>query len=192
GGLVEQHVEARADEIHEHQLDNRAQPGRRGADGHPHEAHLADRRVDDAFGAEAADETARGAQDPAPGVLDSLVLAAAAARHVLAHDDDGRVLLHGLPHGFVERLDEGERAPCHGQPSPASPDRTYTSVRRSAGSGSGLDSAKRTAAAMAAATWSSTPRRSAASRWPSPTARRSNSSSGSRAARTCSLSSLAR
>jgi hypothetical protein len=117
GRLVEERVEAHADEVHEHQLGDGPEPGRRRADRDAEVAHLADRRVDDALGAEPADQPARRAHDAAPGVLDALRLAAAAAGDVLAHDDDGGVALHGLVERLVDGEQERQLASGHGHAS---------------------------------------------------------------------------
>jgi len=102
--LVQQRVEANADEVDEHELGHRTQPGERGPDRRAHEAHLADRRVAHALGPEALQESTGRAHDPAPRLLDALLLPPAAPGHVLAEDDHVGVRLHRE----VERLVDGE------------------------------------------------------------------------------------
>ncbi len=100
GGLVVNLVEADAEEIREHQLGDRAQPGDRGAGGSAHDRRLGDRRVDDPGLAEFTKEPLGHAEDSAIGIGD-----------ILADHDDARVAAHFLSQRLVERL--ADRFQCH-------------------------------------------------------------------------------
>jgi hypothetical protein len=100
-GLVEQRVQAHAEEVHEHDFRHGTQTRGRRAHRHAEEAHLADRRVEDALRAEGFVEPLRGAHDSAPRFLDALILAAAAAGDVLAQQDHVRI--HVTPIAELER-----------------------------------------------------------------------------------------
>ena len=105
GGLVEDLVEADAEEVDEHQLGHRPQAGgggaRRGAD----EGALGDRRVEHPVAAELRHQALGDAERSAPGVV--LAGCAHAAGDVLAHDDHPRVALHLLAQRLVDRLPVG-------------------------------------------------------------------------------------
>src|SRR5437588_9478134 len=102
GGLVEDLVEADAEEIAEHQFGDRSEAGDRGAGGGAHDRGFGDRRVDDARLAKFADEALGDAEDAAIGV--ALTLRRGATRDILADDDDARVAAHLLAERFVQRL----------------------------------------------------------------------------------------
>jgi hypothetical protein len=92
-------LEADADEIDEHDLDQRAHPRLGEADAHAGESHLGDRRVDDAALAEALLQPL-GRAEHAPGAAD--VLAQAQDRLVALHLQrdglgDGRGQRHRQP-----------------------------------------------------------------------------------------------
>jgi len=114
GGLIEQRIEGHADEVHEHQLDDRPQAGGGGADGDAHEAHLADRRVAHAIGTEGLVQAARHSHDSTPGLRDALFLASAAARDVLAEQDHVGIRGQSDVQGLVDRLMQGDDA-AHGR-----------------------------------------------------------------------------
>ena len=101
-GLVVDLVERDADEVHEHQVADRTQPACGGADTHPDEAHLGDRRVDDPLLAVGVEQAVEGVED------------AAVAGDVLADHDDVGVLGHELQQRLVEGLDIRDLA--HRQP----------------------------------------------------------------------------
>ena len=69
GALVEDLVHAAAEEVDEHQLGDRSQPGRGRADRRADETRLGDRGVEDPVAAELLDETLGDAHRPAPGVV---------------------------------------------------------------------------------------------------------------------------
>ena len=94
GGLVEDLVEADAEEIAEHQFGDRPQAGDRGAGGGAHDRRFGDRRVDDPRLAELAEQPLGDAEHAAIGV--ALALAAGAAGDILADHDDARVAAHLL------------------------------------------------------------------------------------------------
>ena len=104
GGVVGDLVGAHAEEAHVHKLDDGTQSCGRRADARPDESGLGDGRVANAVRAELGDEALGQAHRSAPGVDDALVLAARAARHVLAHDDNGGVALHLLSQRLVDGL----------------------------------------------------------------------------------------
>jgi hypothetical protein len=79
--LVAERVEDKAEEVAEHDLDDRAQPAHGRAEGRRGEGELGDRRVDDPLGAEAVDEVRSDVEDPALG-------------HVLAEQHHARVGFH--------------------------------------------------------------------------------------------------
>ncbi len=108
--LVEQRVEGDSQEIHEHQLDDRAKSRERRAHRCTEESHLADRRVADPLGAEPCVEPLRRSHDPAPGLLDSLVGASAAACDVLSQDDDVGIGRQGEMERLVDRLNHEKRS----------------------------------------------------------------------------------
>src|SRR5207245_2341625 len=64
-GLVEERVEADSEEVHEHELDDRLQAGRRSADRSADERGLRDRRIADALGSELLVQTAGDGEDAA-------------------------------------------------------------------------------------------------------------------------------
>ena len=101
GGLVEDLIEADADEIDEHKLRHGAQPGRsrtrRGTDI----GTFAQRRIDDAIAAELAEQPLGDAEHAAPRIL--LAWCARAAGDVLAHQDDCRIPAHFLAQRLVDR-----------------------------------------------------------------------------------------
>src|SRR5450755_4303130 len=82
GHLVEDLVEANANEVDEHQLHNRPEPRLGRADRHAYECRLRDRRIEDSLVTESPGEP--------PGCSED----AAEVRDILAEDDDGVVLLH--------------------------------------------------------------------------------------------------
>ena len=102
GRLVEDLVEADPHEVDEHQFDDRAEPGGRGARRGADERDLGEMRVEHAVGSELRAEALGDAHRAAPGVL--VARGTGAARDVLAHHDDARVALHLLAHRFVDRL----------------------------------------------------------------------------------------
>ena len=79
-----------------HELDDRAQSGKRRADAKAGKAVLGDRRVDDAFRAELLEEA-----------LGHLV-GALIFRDLLAHDEDVLVAAHLLGHGVAQRFADGD------------------------------------------------------------------------------------
>ena len=91
GRLVDDLVVGRVDVVGELDLGDRAEAVHRRADGHPGDAQLGQRRVDDPVGAELLLEAVGGAED------------AAVHADVLAEHDHARVALHL----FVERLVDG-------------------------------------------------------------------------------------
>ena len=93
GSMVERH------EVDVHDLGDRAGAGGRRADRRRRDHLLRDRGVADALRAELLDEALGDAEDAA----------AAPDRHVLAHDEDGRVAPHLLAERLVERLRVGHR-----------------------------------------------------------------------------------
>src|SRR6516165_3289508 len=102
GGLVEDLVEADAEEIGEHQLGHRPQPSHRRPGGRTHDRRLGDRRVDHPRFAEFGEEALGHPEDAAIGV--ALALGGGTAGDVLADYDDSRVAAHFLGKRFVERL----------------------------------------------------------------------------------------
>src|SRR5262249_9436983 len=77
---------------------DRAHPHHRGADGGPDDRRLRDRRVDDAFLAELADEAVRDLERSA---VDA---------DILADQEDARVAQHLLAQPFADRVDVGRLA----------------------------------------------------------------------------------
>ncbi len=92
GHVVVDLVEADAEEVGEHQLDDGTHALGRRADAEADEGRLRDRRVEDPIRPEPVEQPGRGAEDPAVGA------------DVLAEIDDGRITLHllgdGLDHGL--------------------------------------------------------------------------------------------
>ena len=70
GRLVDELVERERHEVHEHDLDDRAKAGLRGADRDAADRGLADRRVADTLGAELLREP--GGRTPRPALRDVL------------------------------------------------------------------------------------------------------------------------
>ena len=91
-GVVEDLVEREQAEVHGHDLDDRPQPGERGADARADEAGLRERGVADPLGTELLE------QPEADGE------AAAVHPDVLAHQEDPVVLAQRLPERLAQRL----------------------------------------------------------------------------------------
>ena len=88
GRLIEDLVEANAEEVAEHQFGDGAQTGDRSAGGGAHERAFGDRRVDDPRLAELPDEALGDAEHAAIRI--ALAVAAGAAGDILAdHDERG-------------------------------------------------------------------------------------------------------
>ena len=113
GALVEDLVHAAAEEVDEHQLGDGAQPGRGGADGRPDEAGFGDRRVEHARAAELLDQALGHAQHATPSLVLRQVIDGGAAGHVLAHEDNSRVLAHGDVHRLIDGLAVRELSCCN-------------------------------------------------------------------------------
>ena len=93
GGHVHELVDAKRDEVHEHDFHDRARTDDGRADRHAGEGGFGDRGVADAFGAELVDQSARDAEGAAVG------------GDVLAHDEDAGILREGLVEGVADELD---------------------------------------------------------------------------------------
>src|SRR5207237_10860628 len=100
--LLEDLVEADAEEIAEHQLGDRPKTGDGGAGGGAHDSAFGDWRVDDARLTELTDQPLRDAEHPAIGI--TLPLGRGAPGDILADDDDTRVAAHLLAQRFIQRL----------------------------------------------------------------------------------------
>ena len=109
GALVEDLVHAHAEEVDEHELGHRPEPCGGRADRRADETRLRDRCVQDALAPVLLDEALGDSKDATPGVLVFEPGYGGAARHVLAHQHDGRVTCHLLVEALVDRLAEGQR-----------------------------------------------------------------------------------
>ena len=102
GGLIEDLVETDAHEIDEHQVGDRPQPGRGGADRSADEGQFGDWRVEHPLASELRHQALGDAERAAPRVL--LAGRAGAAGDVLAHHDHARIALHFLTDRLVDGL----------------------------------------------------------------------------------------
>ncbi len=127
GGLVGHLVHGEAEEVDIHEFRDRSQPRHGSADGGADDSRLADRRVEQAFGAELVDQVLG---DP---------VGAAIEPDLLADDDDGRVGPHSILQGLAERIAVGDL--CHGH-VPCQTRASTRSMRVRRGSGSGSPIAK--------------------------------------------------
>ena len=98
GGLVGHLVHDDAQEVAEHDVDDRPHAGHRGADAEAGEAGFRDRRVDDAVLAELVDQAGQHLERRAR------------LGHVLAHEDDLGIAAHFLGDRFLDRVAERQLA----------------------------------------------------------------------------------
>src|SRR5215831_3525382 len=68
GSLIHDLVVTAADEVHEHDFDNRTQAGHCCANARAKKTHLGDRSIENAFGPKLGNQAARCAKWPSPGV----------------------------------------------------------------------------------------------------------------------------
>ena len=108
GGLIHDLVIAAADEVHEHDLDNRPQAGHRGANASAEKTHFRNRRVEDAFGAKFGNQAASCAKRSAPGVHETEMRAPCGTGDVFAHNNNLGIAAHFLANGFIDGLTETE------------------------------------------------------------------------------------
>ena len=101
GDLVEDLVEANADEVDEHQLGHRPQAREGCATGHADDGGFGDRGVDDTAATKLRGKTGGDAEGAAGGFLDTTA-ATEAAYHVLADNDHAVVAAHLQLQGFVD------------------------------------------------------------------------------------------
>src|SRR5262249_52923858 len=134
-----------ANQIHEHNLDNRPQPRHGRAHRRANKPHLSDGRVKNALWAKLSDQASCSPERPTPGIYKAQVRPARGTRDVFAQNHNGRTPPHFQTNRLVDGLAQGQLADGNGHSHSPQSSLTKTSVYSSAGSGRGLASAKATA-----------------------------------------------